>query len=135
EAFGLPTGSFLKIAIPQSSRQSLFINQQFFHPTFLYESCWDLSICLLLLVLFHRISQGKIYLRDGTLTYFYLISYGLGRFWIEGIRSDPLCLTGNTPLCENSLRMAQVMSLAMIILGVICLLKMVKLYITHDGLH
>nr|YP_009530974.1 prolipoprotein diacylglyceryl transferase [Paulinella micropora]AXY63663.1 prolipoprotein diacylglyceryl transferase [Paulinella micropora] len=135
EAFGLPTSSFLKIAIPYNSRQSLFINQQFFHPTFLYESCWDLSICLLLLVLFHRISQGKIYLRDGTLTCFYLISYGLGRFWIEGIRSDPLCLLGNAPLCENGLRMAQVMSLTMIALGTFCLLKMVKSYITSDGLH
>nr|AUG32756.1 prolipoprotein diacylglyceryl transferase [Paulinella longichromatophora] len=128
EAFGLPTNSLLKLAIPYTNRQVLFTNQHFFHPTFLYESCWDFGLCLLLLSLFHRITQRKIYLNNGIVTYFYLIGYGLGRFWIEGIRNDPLCLIGHAPLCEGGLRMAQFMSLLMIALGCLGLQKVRKQY-------
>lgn len=60
------------------------------HPTFLYESLWNLLVLVLMLVYRrHKKFQGEIWL-------FYLGGYGLGRFWIEGIRTDQLYLTGTT---------------------------------------
>ena len=45
------------------------------------------------------------------------MSYSCGRLWIEGLRIDPLCLMGTPPYCAGGLRMAQVISLALIALG------------------
>ncbi len=59
------------------------------HPTFLYESCWNL--CLLLLILFvwrkHQLFPGEIFAA-------YIAGYGLGRFWVEGLRTDSLLIPG-----------------------------------------
>ena len=60
------------------------------HPTFLYESLWNLALlCLMLAYHKHKKFKGEIWL-------LYLGGYGLGRFWIEGIRTDQLYLTGTT---------------------------------------
>ena len=60
------------------------------HPTFLYESLWNLLIlCLMLVYHKHKKFSGEIWL-------LYLGGYGLGRFWIEGIRTDQLYLTGTS---------------------------------------
>ena len=60
------------------------------HPTFLYECLWNLALlCLMLVYHKHKKFQGEIWL-------LYLGGYGLGRFWIEGIRTDQLYLTGTT---------------------------------------
>ena len=60
------------------------------HPTFLYESLWNLLVLLLMLLYRkHKKFRGEIWL-------LYLGGYGLGRFWIEGIRTDQLYLTGTT---------------------------------------
>ena len=60
------------------------------HPTFLYESLWNLFIlCLMLVYHKHKKFQGEIW-------FLYLGGYGIGRFWIEGIRTDQLYLTGTT---------------------------------------
>ena len=75
------------------------------HPTFLYESIWDLGIFIFLW--FFR--KHKKY--EGQLAIYYLILYSLGRFFIEGLRTDSLML--------GPLRMAQVVSLACIIIGLI----------------
>lgn len=75
------------------------------HPTFLYESIWDLGVFLFLFIFRKKQKyQGQI-LVD------YIILYSIGRFFIEGLRTDSLML--------GPLRMAQVISLACIILGVI----------------
>ena len=58
------------------------------HPTFLYESCWNL--CLLLFLLWYR--HRKRF--EGELLFLYLGGYGLGRVWIEGLRTDSLLLPG-----------------------------------------
>ena len=55
-----------------------------YHPTFLYESLWDLGVGLLLIYL-----GGRFALRHGRLFSLYVAGYTLGRFWIEGMRSDP----------------------------------------------
>ena len=56
------------------------------HPTFLYESIWNL--CVLIFLLFYR--KHKRY--NGELTVIYCFAYGLGRFWIESLRTDQLML-------------------------------------------
>ena len=55
-----------------------------FHPTFLYESLWNLALCAVLLWIDRRFRP-----RAGHLFGMYVIGYGVGRFWIEGLRIDP----------------------------------------------
>lgn len=78
------------------------------HPTFLYESIWNI---LVFLFLFKK-SKNKDY--DGQLVAFYMILYSLGRFFIESLRTDSLML--------GNLRAAQIASIIMIIAGVIFIL-------------
>lgn len=60
------------------------------HPTFLYECLWNLFIlCLMLICQKHKKFNGEIWL-------LYLGGYGLGRFWIEAIRTDQLYFTGTS---------------------------------------
>jgi phosphatidylglycerol:prolipoprotein diacylglycerol transferase len=75
------------------------------HPTFLYESIWNLGVFVLLFYLAWR----KPHLKAGAVFATYLIGYSLGRFWIEALRTDSLML--------GPLRVAQVVSLAMILAG------------------
>ncbi len=56
------------------------------HPTFFYESTWNFA--LLILLLFYR-KHKKC---EGEIFFLYLIGYGIGRFWIEGLRTDQLLL-------------------------------------------
>ena len=58
------------------------------HPTYLYESIW----CLLVLVLLFIYLRHKVF--DGEVFLVYLAGYGIGRFWIEGLRTDQLLLPG-----------------------------------------
>ncbi|EAQ74979.1 prolipoprotein diacylglyceryl transferase [Synechococcus sp. WH 5701] len=117
EAFGLPTDLPWKLYIPTLNRPGPFLDQQYFHPTFLYESLWNIAVVALLLFLFRAGIKGSIPLPAGALSCVYLVSYSLGRVWIEGLRTDPLCLFSTPPFCEGGLRMAQLMSLLLIALG------------------
>ncbi|MCZ8522178.1 MULTISPECIES: prolipoprotein diacylglyceryl transferase [Paenibacillus] len=65
------------------------INGTYYHPTFLYESLWNLAGLLLLFVL-----RRQSFLRAGELFLSYFVWYGIGRFFIEGIRTDSLAFTG-----------------------------------------
>lgn len=58
------------------------------HPTFLYESLWNLALLIFLII---RTKHKKV---DGEIMLLYLAGYGVGRFWIEGIRTDQLFLWG-----------------------------------------
>ena len=112
-----PTDLPWKLFIPLPFRPSEFLDQAYFHPTFLYESIWNLGVCILLLLLFRAASRGRIELLPGTLSCVYLLAYSSGRVWIEGLRTDPLCLLAAPPFCEGGLRMAQLVSLLLIGLG------------------
>jgi phosphatidylglycerol:prolipoprotein diacylglycerol transferase len=111
EAFGSPTNLPWRLYIPPDRRPPDFANVAYYHPTFLYESLWDLGVFALLLTLFFRSLQGKPRLKVGTLFLTYLPAYSLGRFWIEGLRTDSLML--------GPLRIAQVISLIGIGLGAV----------------
>ena len=117
EAFGLPTDLPWKLTIPLANRPDLFRDQATFHPTFLYESLWNVGVCALLLFLFRQASRGRLDLRPGALSCVYLIAYSCGRFWIEGLRLDPLCLLSQPPFCSGGLRMAQLVSLLLMAVG------------------
>jgi phosphatidylglycerol:prolipoprotein diacylglycerol transferase len=117
EAFGLPTQLPWKLQIPAANRPSEFLDQLYFHPTFLYESVWNLGVCLLLLLLFRAAGRGRIQLPAGALSCVYLMAYSSGRVWIEALRIDPLCLFSQPPFCAGGIRMAQLVSLLLIGLG------------------
>jgi phosphatidylglycerol:prolipoprotein diacylglycerol transferase len=113
EAFGLPTDLPWKLSIPFANRPVQFLDQTTFHPTFLYESLWNLGVVILLLVLFQRGLKGQLKLPAGALSCVYVLAYSSGRLWIEGLRIDPLCLAGAPPFCDGGLRMAQLVSLVL----------------------
>jgi prolipoprotein diacylglyceryl transferase len=64
-----------------------------FHPTFLYESLWNLALCVVLL----RIDR-RFRLRPGRLFAMYVVGYATGRFWVEGLRIDPAHTAGGLRL-------------------------------------
>jgi phosphatidylglycerol:prolipoprotein diacylglycerol transferase len=107
EAFGTPTDLPWKLFIPLANRPPEFRNEAFFHPTFLYESVWNILVLTLLLSLWYRLPK----MRSGTLVMVYLIGYSMGRFWIEGLRTDSLMFLG--------LRIAQIVSLVCVVMGTI----------------
>ncbi len=77
------------------------------HPTFLYESLWNVMVLLLILLYQrHKKFQGEICL-------LYLAGYGLGRFWIEGLRTDQLWIGGTT------IAVSQVLSICMVIFAIV----------------
>lgn len=117
EAFGLPTDLPWKLRIPMENRPPEFLGELYFHPTFLYESLWNLGVCALLVLLFRAASRGRIQLPAGALSCIYLMAYSSGRVWIEGLRVDPLCLFGTAPFCSGGVRMAQLVSLLLIAVG------------------
>lgn len=111
EAFGSPTDLPWKLYIPPDHRPVDLVNFEYFHPTFLYESLWNLMVFVLLLTLFFRALSKQSFLKVGTLFLVYGIAYSLGRFWIEGLRTDSLML--------GPLRMAQMVSLGGMTLGLL----------------
>lgn len=109
EAFGAPTDLPWKLYIPPIQRPLGFVQVDYFHPTFLYESLWNLGVFGLLMWLFFRSLCQPERFASGTLLFVYLIAYGLGRLWIEGLRMDSLML--------GPLRIAQVVSLVGMAIG------------------
>lgn len=98
--------SFLEgLFLPDWIINQMYINGAYYHPTFLYESVWNLVGFFLLLGL------RKVNLRRGELFLSYVIWYSIGRFFVEGLRTDSLMLT-------EYLRIAQTISVFLIILGV-----------------
>ena len=102
EAFGGYTDSLFAMRLPLDAVRSSDVTEQMrrhieridgvsyiqVHPTFLYESLW----CMVLLIILFAYRKHKKY--EGELFLMYLFGYGLGRFWIEGLRTDQLLLPG-----------------------------------------
>jgi len=123
EAFGAPTDLPWKLYIPPASRPLGYTQYNYFHPTFLYESLWNLTVFSLLIWLFWRGVQGRLNVKVGTIFLVYISTYSIGRFWIEGLRMDSLML--------GPLRIAQVVSLTGVTIGV---LGLIWLYILKRSL-
>lgn len=96
------TRTFLEnLNLPEFIINQMYIKGVYYHPTFLYESIWNAIGCAILLIL------RKFNLRRGELFLTYVSWYSVGRFFVEGLRTDSLMLT-------DSLRIAQIFSLVLI---------------------
>lgn len=102
EAFGGETTLPWRMKLWVTSYTSIEV-----HPTFLYESLWNLIGLLLILFI---VSKGRRF--DGENTWFYFLWYGLGRSWIEGLRTDSLYLF-NWELFGQRIRVSQALSIVM----------------------
>ncbi|WP_221772024.1 prolipoprotein diacylglyceryl transferase [Listeria booriae] len=106
EAHGGPTTrAFLEsLHLPEFIVNQMYIDGVYYQPTFLYESLWNVLGFIVLLVLRRtRILRGELFLS-------YVIWYSIGRYFIEGMRTDSLMLT-------DTLRMAQMISIVLIVIA------------------
>lgn len=104
EAFGGYTDGLLAMQLPVSDVRAHEITEQMrehlqvidgveyiqVHPTFLYESLWNIGVLLILLLVIFRVKKRF----QGMTVLMYFLLYGAGRFWIEGLRTDQLLLPG-----------------------------------------
>ncbi len=119
EAFGGYTDSFLAMRMKRSIVNQNMVSADLLdhmiiengveyiqaHPTFLYESLWNL--CLLIFMLWYR--KRKRF--TGEMMWIYFAGYGIGRFWIESLRTDQLLIPG------TSIAVSQVLSLVLAAVG------------------
>ena len=107
EAYGPETSrAFLEgLHLPAWLIDQMQIQGHYYQPTFLYESLWNLLGLALILIL----RRQKGLLKRGELAAGYFVWYGLGRFFIEGLRTDSLYL--------GPLRISQGLSAVMVVLG------------------
>jgi prolipoprotein diacylglyceryl transferase len=83
EVFGRPTDLPWGLEISPSRRPAAYEAYSTFHPTFLYEGLWNLALVVLLIWL-----DRKRVIRPGNLFVLYVFGYGVGRLWVESLRSD-----------------------------------------------
>ena len=114
EAYGPITNleTLKNLFIPQFIIDGMYINGEYYHPTFFYESLWCFIGFIILLII------GKLNKKTGILFSTYLIWYGIGRFLIESLRQDSLFL--------GNIKVAQLVSLIYIIVGIITLIRLRK---------
>lgn len=120
EAFGDYTNNLFAMKLPVSAVRSGEITAEMqkhmqdgciqVHPTFLYESLWNAMVLIVLLI--YR--KHKHF--DGELFFVYLGGYGLGRVWIEGLRTDQLTLGG------TGIAVSQVLAGCMVVLSLVVLI-------------
>lgn len=107
EAFGAPTDVFCRMGLTTPDGSTIYV-----HPTFLYESLWNLA-SFIILSIFVKKGLRKY---DGQCVLLYFLFYGLGRGWIEGLRTDSLYIPG-TPI-----RVSQALSLLLAAAALIILI-------------
>ena len=107
EAFGAETEVFCRMGLTSPGGQTIYV-----HPTFLYESLWNLAGFLFLLLWQRR--GGRKY--DGQCSLIYFFWYGLGRAWIEGLRTDALYIGA------TNLRVSQLLSIALCAVALVLLI-------------
>ena len=113
EAHGGPVTEQFISKFPQFIQNRMLINGTYYHPTFLYESIWDLVVFLILIFILYKKKQ-----QHGIVIGSYMVLYSLGRFFIEVLRTDSLMFFG--------LKIAQIVSLIGIIIGTIIIFVAVK---------
>ena len=124
EAFGRYTDSLFAMQLRRDIVNPIMINSALLqhlvrvngvdyiqvHPTFLYESVWNL--CLLLFLLWYRPKKRF----TGEIFFLYLGGYGLGRVWIEGLRTDSLLLPG------TGIAVSQALAGVCVLVALLCIL-------------
>ena len=128
EAFGEYTDSLFAMRLPLDAVRSSDVTDMMrrnievideiqyiqVHPTFLYESLWNVGV--LLIMLWWR----KYKKFDGEILLMYLFGYGMGRFWIEGLRTDSLMFFG------TGLRVSQVLALVLVFVSAFLIWRMTQ---------
>ena len=103
---GETTLAFLEsLHLPPFIIKQMCILNVYYHPTFLYESLWNF-VCIIAFLILRRTRT----IRLGDMTGIYLIWYGIGRFWIEGMRTDSLMI--------GSIKQNQLISVVLVIAGI-----------------
>ena len=105
EAFGYETEIFCRMGLTQDG-VTVYV-----HPTFLYESLWNLAGFLML----HILSKKRPRRFDGQYFLSYLAWYGLGRAWIEGLRADSLYLG------DTGIRVSQLLAVVLFLTATVAL--------------
>ena len=115
EAHGPATSleTLKSLHLPNFIIEGMNINGIYYHPTFLYESFWNL-IGLIIMLIIRRRKNVKI----GQISGFYMIWYGIGRYFIESLRTDSLMF--------GDFKVAQLVSILLILIGLIFVLKNAK---------
>ena len=116
EAFGAETTLPWRMQLTTVTGQLVEV-----HPTFLYESLWNLVGLLLIIFV---VSKARRF--DGENTWFYFLWYGLGRFWIEGLRTDSLYLF-NWTFLGQPIRVSQALSLLLAVTAAVMLFYNIKI--------
>jgi phosphatidylglycerol---prolipoprotein diacylglyceryl transferase len=93
ELFGEPSDLPWAIRISPLHHPTEFADATSFHPTFLYESLWDVLVCLVLLVVARRFSER---LKAGNVFKLYVVLYSVGRFLVETLRVDHAFVIGDS---------------------------------------
>lgn len=96
------------LMIPDFVVNNMFINGNYHHPTFLYEAVWNVIGFLLIIFFIRKLT----FILVGEIGAFYVIWYSTGRFFIEGLRTDSLMLTGD-------IRVAQFISIIGIVVAIV----------------
>ena len=87
EVFGRPTDLPWALEIEAAHRPAAHLDAVAFHPTFLYEGLWNVVLAVVLV----RVERRSV-LRPGYVVALWVFGYGVGRLWVEALRSDPASL-------------------------------------------
>lgn len=115
EAYGSATtiDNLKNLHIPQFIIDGMYINHEYHHPTFLYESIGCLIIFIILMII-RKFNDKK----RGIIISIYFIFYGTIRFFIESLRTDSLMIL--------NFKAAQIVSIIMIIIGIVILINVLR---------
>lgn len=116
EAFGTQTTLPWRMRLWTSATEYIEV-----HPTFFYESLWNI-VGLLLIVFI--VTKARRF--DGENTWFYFLWYGLGRSWVEGLRTDSLYLFG-WKLFGQPIRVSQALSMVMVVISAVALFYEIRI--------
>ncbi|WP_461207656.1 prolipoprotein diacylglyceryl transferase [Clostridium sp. DL1XJH146] len=108
---GAVTEQFIS-KFPEFIQKGMLINGTYYHPTFLYESIWNFLGLLILIIISRKIYNFK----KGGIFAIYLIYYSIGRFFIEGLRTDQLTM-GIIPIAQLVSVLSIIGGLAFLLLG------------------
>lgn len=112
EAFGGETDIFCRMGLTTPDGTTYYV-----HPTFLYESLWNLVGFIIIDRYWYRKNHRKY---DGQIFIFYVFWYGAGRAWVEGLRTDSLYIPG------TNIRTSQLLAAVSAIVALVILLVNIK---------
>lgn len=112
EAFGYQTDAFCRMGLTRPGHETVYV-----HPTFLYESLWNLMGFLIINFFWYRKDHRKY---DGQIFLFYVFWYGTGRAMVEGLRTDSLYIPG------TGIRVSQLVAACSAVIALAALLVNIK---------